>query len=121
MEHEAGPVLDNFVATRVMGLTPVIGRAGYAIGMAFPDGQGYTPAYSTTGDGMLLVIERMRALGWMVEMTMWCATEPVPYPAWARFKPVTIAIRQERRAASATTLPHAVALAALAALEAEHD
>lgn len=75
------------------------------------------PAYSTTGDGMLLVIERMRALGWSVEMSMWDGVDKVPFPAWAKFAPVSVMVRRSLNGGTnADTLPHAVALAALAAM-----
>lgn len=137
-EREAGPALDALVAERVMGLEvawfdsardliwleEVDAFVQRDAGVARLAGTRYAlpfsrdlhivgrwlrvVAYSTTGDGMLLVIERMRALGWWWELAK--ATDGAAVEA-------VFSLGATYWHRSADTLPHAVALAALAALE----
>ncbi len=71
------------------------------------------PAYSTTGDGMLMVLEAMQERGWFVTLTdyalpRWWEVEFLPDP----LKPGEVVLGK------APVLPTAVSLAAKAALEA---
>ncbi len=72
------------------------------------------PALSTTGDGMLMVLEAMRERRWFY--FMWAEGIP-PHRIAAAFATVEEGWRD--REVEADTLPLAVALAARAALEAE--
>lgn len=69
-------------------------------------------SYSTTGDGCLLVIERMLALGWEPLMT-----RTMDHDAWAATFSAVANLYTYGPGKAADTLPHAVCLAALAALE----
>lgn len=103
---EAGRELDALVAMEVMGWTQVNPRWWVRLdGASVP----HPPTYSTTGDGMLAVLERMRELGWRSLVTTYGERiEAMFYPGegWPIY------------AASADTLPHAVCLAALEAVRA---
>lgn len=120
MEREAGPALDADIGQHVMGLIVQRWRDGDVVtGSHYfgPDGRRMfeTPAYSTTGDGMLLVIERMRALGWW-----WELDSPGQQDANGDTRDQAHLWRIDSEATvtmAGDTLPHAVALAALAALE----
>lgn len=46
-----------------------LGRCSEIPGRIYADGP--VPAYSTSGDGMLLVLERMRELGFRIETSLW--------------------------------------------------
>lgn len=72
-----------------------------------PDKGAETPAYSSTWDGMRLVVERMAAMGWECTMAVGDGAEP-----WCEF----VTGPDRRVIEYAATLPEAVALAALAAL-----
>lgn len=109
---EAGRELDALVAVEVMGwsswrideMEEHWGRRGP--GSSYESGY-EPPRYSTTGDGMLAVLERMRELGWAVEI------QAEDKHWWVDFyRPI------EEKIGHATTLPHAVCLAALEAVRA---
>lgn len=96
----AGRELDVLVAARVMSL---------AIPAPSSIREWRPVQYSTAWEGMRLVVERMRELGWWVDLTLrdeWqCKFHGYPRP--------------REILGSSDTLPHAVCLAALAAVEAE--
>lgn len=118
---EAGRELDALIATEVMGWTHDRERAhevssadgeswewvtGWRRGSEewlhdFPPGY-----YSTSYEGMGLVLERLQALGWDIDATWAKDIWHVALGSWNNNK------------AEAPTLPHAVALAALAAVRA---
>ena len=101
---EAGRELDALVAVEVMGWTKLgewLWRNSDERDFSDP------PRYSTTGDGMLAVLERMRELGW------YGRTGFLP-DGCAEFQHATGHVV----GGIADTLPHAVCLAALEAVRA---
>jgi len=71
------------------------------------------PAYSTTWEGMKLVVEEMKRKGWSFTLQCWGDEEQIeemPYEA-------TFGFLGSEPTATANTAPHAVCLAALKALE----
>lgn len=142
--RQAGPALDALVAERVMGLEvawfysvvdliPVQGINAYLLRNGRdPRPAGSTCAlpfyrdqhvagrwwrvagYSHAGGPMLLVIERMRALGWDFAVKV---TRTPGYRVWFDKMPKVTDADFRYGDGRADTLPHAVALAAPAALE----
>jgi hypothetical protein len=112
---EAGAALDALVAIEVIGgytsagdgaVSPTDG--GFVYDSAFP------PApYSTTYEGAHLVLARLLAMGWNWQATGY-VLDPIHAPGIGAFEVVIIGL--EEIEASAATFPHAVALAALAAV-----
>ena len=122
---KAGRELDALIATEVMGWTHDRERAHQ---VSSADGEGwewvtgwrrgneewlheFPPAYySTTYEGMGLVLDQMRERGWAVAMD-----RPLSAPLW-----VVVFWREigGSYGKDAPSLPHAVALAALAAVRA---
>ena len=111
---EAGRELDALVAVEVMGWTRQ--RLGQWVK---PDG-GPTIAepnrYSTTGDGMLEVLERMRGLGWIGVCKV--STDTRSYARFSRNARPGETHAVNGKDVEADTLPHAVCLAALEAVRA---
>ena len=76
------------------------------------------PHYSTTGDGMLLVLEKMRERGFRFTLeTRNPVRSDLAWKPWAQFHRYKDGVPMVIQSAEADTLPRAVALAALAALE----
>lgn len=108
---EAGSELDALVAQEVMGLLgdglPST-RYWPGIGHVMVHEPRRAPFdYSTSYEGMGLVLERMQALGYTYDVD---ATDGVPLVTWHRPGP------GPTFRAEGVTLPHAVALAALTAV-----
>lgn len=102
---EAGRELDALVAVEVMGWTRLSIRNPLWHSPSDLVWRAELPAFSTTGDGMLAVLEQMRALGW--EFAVYCDPGEA---GWS----VTIG----GALLSRDTLPHAACLAALEAVRA---
>lgn len=108
---EAGPELDALVAREVMGWAPPDPARQWAPEewldtTGSRDWPSYR-AFSISYEGMGLVLERMQALGYAPSMRMWPT-------GWE----VRFIVEWQIHEAAAATLPHAVALAALAAVRA---
>ena len=102
----AGRDLDALIAVEVMGWTIRAVQGVQLFQDAYHNPRFFAPDYSTTYEGAGLVIERMRELGW--EGYDVDATDGVPL---VRFWKDGVS-----PGADAPTLPHAVCLAALAAV-----
>lgn len=106
MTIPAGRALDYLVAEQVMDKHPVVGDwMGLATYRLTKEGKPL-PYYSETWEGMRLVVERMRELGWFCEMADHGNSWTVK------------AVKDGRDLVvfEAAELPHAVCLAALAAV-----
>ena len=81
-------------------------------------GSYHIPRYSTTGDGMLAVVEAMRGRGWSMQANTSPAQTPVVWFSKVdHTKALTDAAHYQGQAvADADTLPRAVSLAALRAV-----
>ena len=116
----AGPELDANVAERVFGQR-VEWRSYHRVGKSYSpyyaDAGGEVDDFSTTWDGMGLVVERMRELGWEGAIYLY-NQEPIECivaPVGDRCKDYDCT---HRELGQANTAPLAVCRAALAALEA---
>lgn len=118
----AGRELDALVAVEVMGYVPCTNAKAHPGGqtiaecVAFPDSPdqgGETELYSTTGNGGLAVLERMRTQGWG-----WQVQDRGVGRADALFAHGPAPNGKLGRAV-ATTLPEAICHAALLAVRAE--
>ena len=90
------------------------GRGGLEWEMRDPGGDWVAvPAYSTAGNGMLAMLEWMRAKGWFINLHYW------PDGATTRVYVAGTSILLARTSENAA--PHAVALALLAAAKAEKE
>ena len=108
----AGRELDALVAKKVLGLTVT-----HAYGVPWLGGRipGPIPDYSTSWDAMRLVVERLVELHWEVNTlsAYGCLPECYLVPDSENHYCGTLSEHGD-------TLPHAVALAALKAVEANH-
>ena len=105
--------LDAWLAEHLFGLTDEVKAAN-------PSWRNHIPDYSTTGDGMLLVLEAMRERGHdgSAAVNIDSYRQAVFYPKGSVVRSLLFGFRS-RDWTSADTLPLAVALAARAAIEAE--
>ena len=111
MRVQAGRELDAKVAEVVMGWTyrglhPIHECPLWATG----HGDTFLPKFSTEWDGMRLIVERMRELGWLYAAC--CGYETHRFQFYRPGCRDTVGI-----GSNCETLPHAVCLAALAAIE----
>lgn len=114
---ESGSELNALIAQDVMGWQPPDSSRAYAPSQ-WLDAKGnrdWPPyrAFSSSYEGMGLVLERMQALGWSFST----ATAP-EFDWWAEFTNWQLHHGGGNFRVRADTLPHAVALAALAAVRA---
>lgn len=122
---EAGPELDALVAIEVIGgyvhahagpgtvspaTAPAADGSRVVMDSAFP-----AQCYSTTYEGMGLVLERMQALGWYVQIK---SVRDLQLDEWSWRVDLEPGHGWAEVQQCAPTLPHAVALAALAAVRA---
>lgn len=133
-ELTAGRELDALIAERVMGIAPEEWRyrcyverherdeawcyhCRALIGDAEVDGRIPQP-YSTRIEDAWLVVEKMRADGWRVRLD----DEPEGWGAWFRrgHDPIDPMIPLYEGDVRLASMPHAICLAALAALAAPH-
>ena len=119
----AGRELDLLIGTEVFGLVQCTNTRAHPSDNPYsnryclaepesPTDGGEVQMFSTSYEGMGLVLERMRALGWTYDVD---ATDGVPLVTWGRPGP------HRPIRADAPTLPHAVALAALEAVRATKE
>ena len=106
---QPGPELDVRIAE-------LIGYHSMTTAMNLDGTFGYIPAFSTTWQGMQLVVEEMQRRGFEYRFGSY-ATVSFTWKHWAKFNDDT----KLYETITADSLPHAVCMAALSALEGQAD